>query len=62
MTATGPMVERTYPKPGVYSEILKITDAAGLIDYDFAVVNVIDKDHPDMLPPSIHAVYARRSI
>jgi PKD repeat protein len=27
------------------------------VDYDFAVVNVLDKDNPDKLPPSIHAAY-----
>jgi hypothetical protein len=56
-TAKGDRVERTYAKPGVYSEVLKFTDAAGRVDYDFAVVNVLDKDHPDKLPPSIHAAY-----
>jgi murein DD-endopeptidase MepM/ murein hydrolase activator NlpD len=49
---------RTYSKPGVYSEILKVTDAAGNVDYDFAIVNVVDKAHPDQLPPSIHAAFA----
>ncbi|MFO0806615.1 MAG: PKD domain-containing protein [Gemmataceae bacterium] len=57
-SATGERVERTYDKPGVYSEVLKFTDAAGRVDYDFAVVNVLDKDHPDRLPPSIHAAYS----
>ncbi len=57
-TATGAIVERIYREPGVYSEVLKVTDSAGRMDYDFAVVNVIDKEHPDQLPPSIHAVYA----
>ena len=57
-TAPGERVERTYDKPGVYSELLKLTDAAGNEDYDFAVVNVLDKDHPDRLPPSIHAAYS----
>ncbi len=57
-TAKGATVERSYAKPGVYSEVLKVTDGEGRIDYDFAVVNVIDKDHPDQLPPSIHAVYS----
>ncbi len=56
--ARGPLVERTYAKSGVYSEVLKITDGAGRIDYDFAVVNVVEKDRPDRLPPSIHAVYS----
>lgn len=56
--ATGSQVERAYKTPGVYSEILKIRDAAGRIDYDFAVVNVVDPKQPDRLPPSIHAAYA----
>jgi len=56
-TATGDRVERTYGKPGVYSEVLKFTDSGGQVDYDFAVVNVLDKEHPDKLPPSIHAAY-----
>ena len=57
-TATGPKVERVYKTPGVYSEILKIRDASGRIDYDFAVVNVLDPKEPKLLPPSIHAAYA----
>jgi murein DD-endopeptidase MepM/ murein hydrolase activator NlpD len=55
--ASGATVEHTYAKPGVYSEILKVTDAAGHVDYDFAVVNVLDRAHLDPLPPSIHAAY-----
>jgi murein DD-endopeptidase MepM/ murein hydrolase activator NlpD len=54
----GVTTERMYKKPGVYSEILKITDAAGQIDYDFAVVNVVDPTRPKELPPSIHAAYS----
>ena len=57
-TASGTKVERTYAKPGVYSEVLTIRDRGGRIDYDFAVVNVLDKSQPDKLPPSIHAAYA----
>ena len=38
--------------------MLKITDGAGQVDYDFAVVNVLDQEHPDQLPPSIHAAYS----
>jgi murein DD-endopeptidase MepM/ murein hydrolase activator NlpD len=56
-TAKGAMVGRSYSRPGVYSEILKITDRAGRIDYDFAVVNVLARGQADKLPPSIHAVY-----
>lgn len=57
-TANGATVERVYEQPGVYSEVLKITDGDGRIDYDFAVVNVLDRKNPDHLPPSIHAAYA----
>jgi hypothetical protein len=56
-TATGPKVSRTYDTPGTYSEILKVTDDRGHVDYDFAVVQIVDKQHPDRLPPSIHATY-----
>jgi murein DD-endopeptidase MepM/ murein hydrolase activator NlpD len=52
--ASGSGVERTYSQPGEYSEILKITDAHGEVDYDFVVVLVIDKSNPDQLPPTIH--------
>jgi len=55
--AAGAKVERTYTKPGTYSEVLKIRDGSDRIDYDFAVVNVFDKSQTDRLPPSIHAVY-----
>lgn len=56
--AEGVRVERTYDRPGYYSEILKVTDAAGKIDYDFAIVHVQDRQHPERLPPSIHVAYA----
>jgi len=56
-TAAGPKVTRRYDRAGTYSEILKVTDAEGRVDYDFAVVQVIDRKAPDELPPSIHAVY-----
>jgi hypothetical protein len=57
-SASGARVERLYTTPGVYSEILKITDADGRVDYDFAVVHVIGRDGPAGVPPSIHATYA----
>lgn len=53
-TTDGPRLKRTYSRPGRYSEILRITDAAGVVAYDFAVVIVVDRDHPDRLIPSIH--------
>ena len=54
-TAAGARVERTYARPGVYSEILKITDARGRTAWDFATVDVLDPAHRDQAPPSIHA-------
>jgi len=54
----GETVERTYPKAGFYSEILRVTDDRGNVDYDFASVNVIDRGNPDMALPGIHAVYS----
>jgi murein DD-endopeptidase MepM/ murein hydrolase activator NlpD len=57
-TASGPTVERTYSHSGEYSEILKVSDARGEVDYDFAAVLVIDKSAPDQLPPTIHPAFA----
>jgi murein DD-endopeptidase MepM/ murein hydrolase activator NlpD len=56
-TASGPTAERVYNKPGTYSEILKITDGDGRIDYDFAAVQILDPAHPELLPPTIHASF-----
>ncbi|MDY0170736.1 MAG: PKD domain-containing protein [Thermoguttaceae bacterium] len=57
-TATGPRVQREFPSPGKYSEILRVTDSEGNVDYDFAVVQVIDPQRPDQYTPSLHATYA----
>jgi murein DD-endopeptidase MepM/ murein hydrolase activator NlpD len=57
-TAAGSTLERTYTRPGIYSEILQVTDREGRIDYDFAIVNIVNREHPEQLPPSIHAAYA----
>ena len=56
-TADTPTVEHVYDAPGEYSEILKVTDAAGHVGYDFAVVQIIDSKAPDVLSPTIHAAY-----
>ena len=58
LTSEGATLERAYARPGVYSEILQVTDREGRVDYDFAIVNVVDREHLDQLPPSIHAAYA----
>jgi hypothetical protein len=57
-TAAGPRVGRTYDRPGAYSEIVKVTDRQGHVAYDFAIVQVLDRSHPDQIPPTIHAAYA----
>jgi murein DD-endopeptidase MepM/ murein hydrolase activator NlpD len=54
-TASGPRVERTYNRPGSYSEILKVTDQAGRVDYDFVKVTI--QHRTDSSPPRLHAVY-----
>jgi hypothetical protein len=38
-----------------------IVDSQGRFDYDFAVVQVLDKSRPDELPPTIHASTRRRT-
>jgi len=55
--ASGQRIERTYLRPGTYSEILKITDDRGRTDQDFERVNVLDPQHPEQTPPSIQAAY-----
>jgi len=50
----GPVQQKSYNRPGEYSEVLKITDSKGNIDYDFAIVLVPDKNNP---PPTINATY-----
>ena len=56
--ATGAQVRRQYEQPGYYSEILKVTDADGRVDYDFAIVQVVDRANPKQIPPTIHPNYA----
>ena len=51
---TTPRVDKTYSKPGRYSEVLRVTDKTGNVAYDFAVVVVVDREHPNRLIPSIH--------
>ena len=55
--AEGDTVKRVYERAGRYSEIVKVTDSAGNFAYDFAVVYVIDRNHPERVPPAIHANY-----
>ena len=55
--AKGPVQKKSYKIPGTYSEVLKVADPDGNIDYDYSVVYVIDRMNLDKLPPGIHAAY-----
>lgn len=55
--ATGPQVKRVYNQPGIYSEILKVTDKQGNVDYDFAEVQVLNPKNLTEYVPRIHASY-----
>jgi hypothetical protein len=55
--AEGAIQKRIYMRPGEYSEILKVTDATGNVDYDFQVVQVYDRDHPDRTIPVMQPAY-----
>ncbi len=50
-------VKRVYTEPGSYSEVVKVTDANGNVGYDFALVQVVDRDQQDRLPPTVHPTY-----
>jgi len=56
-TASGPVTVRKYDIPGEYSEILKVTDSKGNIDYDFTVVQVFDRLAPEKIIPAIQPAY-----
>jgi len=45
--AKGAIQRKIYEQPGAYSEILKVTDSKGNIDYDFSTVYVYDREHPE---------------
>ena len=53
----GAIQKKTYSKPGQYSEILKVIDNKGNVDFDFAVVQVYDRENPKLLIPTIQAAF-----
>ncbi len=55
-TASGKTVERLYPRPGNYNEILTITDDEGHTDVDFAIVKVVPGNDPADVA-GMHATY-----
>lgn len=54
---SGVQVKRTYPKPGSYSEMVKVTDDQGRTSYDFAIVQVMGEDEKN-IPPAIHPSFS----
>jgi murein DD-endopeptidase MepM/ murein hydrolase activator NlpD len=59
-SADGPIVRRTYARPGTYSEIVAVTDNAGNVDHDFALVRVYEGARADGTASvvRVHAAYA----
>lgn len=56
-TASGPVQKKTYQMPGEYSEVLKVTDSKGNVDYDFTVIQVYDRLNPEMKIPVMQPAY-----
>jgi len=59
-TAEGATVRRTYARPGTYSEVVAVTDHAGNVDHDFALVRVYAGTKADGTAAVVwvHAAYA----
>ncbi len=55
--ADGAKVVHRYQRVGNYREIVRITDPAGRVDYDFARVIVLPREDPRKRPPNVHATY-----
>jgi murein DD-endopeptidase MepM/ murein hydrolase activator NlpD len=55
--ANGAVQQCTYDTPGQYSEVLKVIDSRGNVDYDVCPVIVIDRNNPRQPLPAIHAAY-----
>jgi len=56
-TAEGAVQKKKYDKPGEYSEILKVTDSEGNIDYDFNVIQVYARGEDEQTIPAIQPAY-----
>jgi hypothetical protein len=55
--ATGARVKHTFTKPGRYRPTLRVTDASGHVDYDFAKVTITLPDQAPMNRGYLHAAY-----
>jgi len=54
---SGPIQEIEYEHAGTYSEVLKVTDIKGNVDYDFTTVIVADNQNLNNPIPILHAAY-----
>jgi len=57
-TAHGARAIRTYPGPGFYTEVLKVTDGEGNVGFDFAVVQIVHADDPRPRYSYLHAAHS----
>jgi murein DD-endopeptidase MepM/ murein hydrolase activator NlpD len=55
--AIGPVQKRIYESAGEYSEILKVTDSSGNVDFDFAYIQIFDRKNPEKQISTIHTAY-----
>ena len=61
--SSGAVINRVYDKPGTYSEVVKITDSKGKIDYDFLIVMVYPQAQSETTEvvahsiPGVHVAY-----
>jgi murein DD-endopeptidase MepM/ murein hydrolase activator NlpD len=60
-SAKGARIEHHYDKPGAYSELLRVTDAAGHVGYDIATVQIMSRGQTNNFPPTLHAAYSPTS-
>jgi murein DD-endopeptidase MepM/ murein hydrolase activator NlpD len=55
--AEGALQRKSYEEPGEYSEILKVTDNEGNVDYDYTVVQVYDPGRPGHTIPTMQPAF-----
>jgi murein DD-endopeptidase MepM/ murein hydrolase activator NlpD len=56
-TGQGARFNRTYDRPGEFSEVLEVRDSAGNVARDFTTVLVHDAIHPEIQPATLHAAF-----
>jgi murein DD-endopeptidase MepM/ murein hydrolase activator NlpD len=54
----GAQTEVSFPQPGSYFATLKVTDAAGHVDYDFVRAKIYSRKNIEQQPPRLHLTYS----